>query len=123
MAPKNIECRDQSHWDVVSFVLVYYLNVFFLHADLKKLYIVCLCKLIHKKQVIHQIDNRPLLRVRTETVWRLVAARSGFAVVVTEEQHCRIPEGNAYGRRKNPLFQMWLHFKSSDLSETNVYGK
>lgn len=28
-------------------------------------------------------------------------AKSGFAVLVTgEEKHCRIPEGNAHGRRK-----------------------
>ena len=74
---------------------------------------------------MHQIDNHPLLRVRTETVWRLVAAKSGFAVLVTgEEKHCRILESNAHGRReKNPLVQVRLHFKSSDLSETNAYGK
>lgn len=52
-------------------------------------------------------------------------AKSGFAVLVTgEEKHCRIPEGNAHGRRKkNLLFQVCLHFRSSDLSETNAYSK
>jgi len=53
---------------------------------------------------MHQIDNHSLLCVRTGTVWRLVAARSGFAVLVTgEEKHCRIPEGSAHGRREKSL--------------------